>query len=83
MNDEFESLPIRERAFACRTKASELLAQAESASPEIGDELRTLATQWLMLAEKLESKDSNELLACAGGDPPPNPLPILEAEPTS
>jgi hypothetical protein len=57
MNDELNRLPVPQRAVACRTKAGAVLARAHSVtSPEIADELVTLALQWLVLAKQLESK---------------------------
>jgi hypothetical protein len=57
MKDELSSLPVPERALACKAKANELLAGAQGVvSPEIKDELVTIALQWLALAVKLESR---------------------------
>lgn len=44
-----------ERVAFYRRKASELMARAEEMkSPEIGTELRALALQWLLLAERVD-----------------------------
>jgi hypothetical protein len=57
MNDTLSRLPLPERIAACRVKAGDLLARAHGVStPEVADELVTIALQWLMLAKQLENR---------------------------
>ena len=57
MIEEHARLLLRERVVACRGKAGELLVRAHSAtSPEVADELVTIALQWLVLAKRLEAR---------------------------
>jgi hypothetical protein len=57
MVDLLSGLPVRERAVACRTRASDLLARAHQVtSPDVADQLVTIALQWLVLAKQLESR---------------------------
>jgi hypothetical protein len=51
---ELGKLPLIERAMACRSKAEELVAEVERASPATAEELRKLSRQWLLLAQQLE-----------------------------
>jgi hypothetical protein len=55
--NEGHDTPLPERVAACRDKAGDLLARAHSVrSPEIADELVTIALQWLVLAKRLEGR---------------------------
>jgi hypothetical protein len=57
VSENLDRLPLPERVAAFRTKAGDLLARAHSVtSPEVADELVTIALQWLVLAKQLESK---------------------------
>jgi hypothetical protein len=56
-DDQLSRLRMPERAIACRTKASDLLARAPTvSSSDVADQLVTIALQWLVLAKQLENK---------------------------
>ena len=63
---ELEKLPPVEQAMACRSKAEELAAEIELATPAKADELRKLSRKWLLLAQELEDHPESAALAQSG-----------------